>query len=183
MLQRQYEHLKGLRESEAARVERQVAEIQERNEAAYQAELERQRRLTESIQQSRKQQLQRKARDQQREREEEKIMITEWNKKNEEMAQAEVEEDALTRLKAIQLQSDLRSQIASKQDTVIRQVLAEREETRTMREARQREDQVFDEYTKTVIKNQEAAGLNTKPMKYVLHYEVARQMRPGNYEY
>lgn len=181
MLRRQYEHLSDIKEAEARRLDSQVKEIEKRTEDREAADAAKRAALKETIRVSRQAQVDRKNAELARTRARDAVLISEWRKRNLEMADAEHEEERATLESALRLQQTLREQMAAKESRVRAEVDKEYEEAQMMREAREREDAVFQAYCTQQLGDLQIKGKSTIPLQLVLHNERMRTQRPGNF--
>lgn len=181
MLKRQYDHLSNIREQEAARTEKHVKEIEKREDDRIAADQRKREELKETIRISRQAQLDRKAAEQERQRQHEEMMTKEWKKRNLEREEAEWNEDRKIYEEALRLQQTLRQQMIAKEEKVRSEVEKEYEEARMMKEACDREDAVFSDYCKTQLGELQLKGKSTLPLELILHKERIKSQRLGNH--
>jgi len=165
MLRRQYEHLSGIKERENARLNAQMAEIEKRTEQRFQEDKAKAEALKEQTRVSRQAQLDRKARERARQAANDAALTREWQQRNAEMQEAEWEEERKLRETALRLQATLREQMVVKEERSRAEINREYEEARTMADARQREDDVFQAYATQTLKELELKGKSTIPLE------------------
>lgn len=168
-------------ENESLRTEAQVREIEKRVSDRFLNDEKKRHELQETIRASRLAQIERKREETRRRVEQEEILTREWKTRNNEMEEAEYEEERIQRENALELQDKLREQMIIKQEKIRSEIEKEYEEAKMMRDARNREDQVFQAYAATQLNTLQDKGKSTIPLQLVLHGETLRQQRPGAY--
>lgn len=69
----------------------------------------------------------------------------------------------------------------TKEEKIRSEVDKEWEEARMMRDAREREDAVFQAYSEQVFGDLQIKGKSTIPLQLTLHRERMKEVRPGNF--
>ena len=181
MLKAQFDHLSHIKEAEAQRTNQQIKEIEKRTDDRIAADKEKALQLKETIRLSRQAQLDRKERERLRKAENEAAMTREWQNRNREMEEAEWNEERATVENALRLQATLRQQMIVKEERARSEVNKEFEEARLMKEAREREDKVFEAYCTQQLEDLQLQGKSTLPLKVVLQHEKIKTTRLGNF--
>jgi len=190
MLSRQYEHLKKIKDEEAARVERQMAEMERKTEERIQADASRALAMREAIHASRQMQLQRKREEAMRNREQEQALAREWKKRNVEMEESEQQELLATKQANLRMAQTQRQQMIAKEERLRAEIEREHLEARMMEEARKREDAVFEAYATMQLQDLQRTGKSAIPLEVVLKNENLKTQRlgmatamPGNFKF
>ena len=120
------------------------------------------------LQSQREAQRARKAADVARQRSEDEVMYEEWRLNNDKMRQFELDVEQRILQKNHQVQEQVKLQIIQQEETVRRALQREQEEALAMKDARIREDAVFDKYAQNTLQELEERGKNTLPLKICL---------------
>jgi len=136
--------------------------------------------LRQNLQKGREAQIHRKQQEIETNKEIENIMRNEWNKKSLEIAAIE----QLEKIRIIQMnkqqQDYLKTQIIEKQHKFQLQTQKEREEFLAQLDANQREEQLFNNYTKQIMTQHINKGRSIQAAKRAIQLETMRTMRAGH---
>ena len=157
-----------------------MKEIEKRTDDRIAADAAKAAQLKEATRLSRQAQLDRKEREQERPARADAALTAEWQARNREMEEAELNEARATHEQAMRLQATLRQQMIVKEERMRSEVNREYEEARLMQEARDREDAVFDAYARTQVAELESKGKSSIPLQLVLHNENKRVHDSGH---
>jgi hypothetical protein len=179
MLSRQHAHLKALRDAETNRVEEQVKQVKERDDALFQAEQERIKRQQEATQLSRQRQLERKRQEAERERMEDEVMAMEFDRRKQLLDQRDLEVERKTTENNIRNQQVLKGQMVEKRLRAREARLELMEEAATIQQQKQVDDQIFMDYAQQCINDFASRGRTVVPMKLALAKTIKEPLTAG----
>lgn len=165
MMARQHAHLKALREAENQRVETQILEVKERDDAAVKVEAEKAARLLAETQLSRQRIIERKHAEAERNRIEEDVMAAEFNRRKEMLDARDQDVERKTIDNNIRNQQVLKAQMVEKRLRSREERLEEMEATVAVQQNRQIDDQIFMDYANQCMNDFAARGRTVVPMK------------------
>lgn len=168
IIDRQYDSLKELKEREAARLDRELSDMNRKAEERHQAEEKQRQDSLADMLRARDNQLKRAREERERQSAQDRRMAEEWKAKNKLLSTLEKQAEGKQKQQALDLQEQLRQQAMEREAAAEYARLSEVEEARLAEEHEKREQELFEAYAREQIERFRAEGKPTLPMETAL---------------
>lgn len=181
MLQRQFDHLQSIKDNEQQRIDRHVEEAQAKSDQKVQHDQKMRAEMQAAMLESRQAQMARLAHASQQKAQEEAFIVEQWKARAKEMETEDLALKAAARDRAKQIEEELAAVERDQKARAAREKEQELAFAKASQEAVKREEQIFQQYAATAVREFAAMGKPTHPLTLALTAAKAKaaQIQPA----